>query len=74
MSDSSTCGIGIGPELYNEIHRLICEWRGLDVLEQTAAIPRLVERLAQLKMISPDPVARAAAHDAAPGQSNAEAA
>ena len=50
----------MGPELYNEIHRLICEWRGLDSKDQTAAIPRLVEQLARLKAISSEQVARAA--------------
>jgi hypothetical protein len=55
----------MGLELYNEIQRLICEWRGNDAIEQSAALPELVGRIARLKDQAALRIVEAAAHDSA---------
>lgn len=63
MREQTTAdGNAMGPELHNEIQRLICEWRGCDAADQDAALPALVERIVQLKYAS---ITRAATHDGA---------
>jgi hypothetical protein len=46
---STSNGAQHGPELYNEMQRLICEWYGSDADERMAGLPKLVRDLAALQ-------------------------
>ena len=59
------CGNGAERELYNQVQKLICEWRGQDAAEQSASMPELVERIVQLKSIDARTVSPLAPHDSA---------
>lgn len=58
-------GIGYGPELYNEIRRLIHEWNGSDASERSNSIPQLVERIVKVREGFTMDAAQTAAHDEA---------
>ncbi len=60
---NTTNGYVTGAELYGEIQRLICEWRGSDAADQDAALPALVEKIVQLKQAPVAFLAKAATHD-----------
>ncbi len=59
------CPNGAERELYNQVQKLICEWRGKDAAEQTASVPELVQRIVDLKALDPRMVSRLAPHDSA---------
>jgi len=48
MRDLDT-SVGTGCELYNEVQRLICQWRGRDSAEQSAMLPELLATIVRLK-------------------------
>ncbi len=69
MRDATTRGGPMtGPELYNEVRRLICEWRGNDAAEESEQIKQLVDKIVRLARIDARQMAALAIHD------NAEAA
>jgi hypothetical protein len=63
MSDNTQNNVH-GAEMYHEIQRLICEWRGQDACQQTAAIDKLVSDIIEVSKKYP-PAQSAAAHDSA---------
>jgi hypothetical protein len=59
-------GVGneLGMDLYNEVHRLICEWNGDDASERSGDINELVEKIVALAKMGLER-APLAAHDTA---------
>ncbi len=66
MISNKTNSVGneLGMDLYNEVHRLICEWNGDDASERNGDINELVEKIVTLAKMGPER-APLAAHDSA---------
>lgn len=64
----------VGPELYSEMQRLICDWYGMDAAERMDALPKLVRDLVRLQQSYANGVAHAAHDGSAEVNQAAEAA